>query len=81
MSLQVTAGTTYRCNLPDRKELISWLTDIAVVVRVIALAVAAIAGALIQRDVGVLPDAVPPVPLNVLSSKLSAAKAECPPPQ
>ena len=65
MSLQVTAGTMYRCNLPDRKEIISWLTDIAVVVRVIALAVAAIAGALIQRDVGVLPDAGPPAPLSV----------------
>ena len=81
MSLQVTAETMYRCNLPDRKEMISWVTDIAVVVRVIALTIAAIAGALIQRDVGVLPDAASPAPLNVSSSKLSAAKAECPPPQ
>ena len=81
MSLQGTVETTYRCNLLDRKEMISWLTDIAVVVRVIALAVAAIAGALIQRDVGVLPDAVPPVPLNVSSSRLLADKAECPPPR
>jgi len=80
VSLQDTVETTYRCNLLDRKEMISWLTDIAVVVRVIALAVAAIAGALIQRDVGVLPDAAPPVPLNVSSSRLLADKAECPPP-
>ena len=81
MSRQDTVETTYRCNLPDRKEIISWVTDIAVLVRVIALTIAAIAGALIQRDVGVLPDAAPPAPLNVSSSKLSAAKAECPPPQ
>ena len=81
MSRQDTVETTYRCNLLDRKEMMSWLTDIAVMVRVIALAIAAIAGALIQRDVGVLPDVAPRAPLNVSSSKLSADKAECPPPQ
>ena len=81
MSRQDTLETTYRCNLLDRKEMMSWLTDIAVMVRVIALAIAAIAGALIQRDVGVLPDVAPPAPLNVSSSKLSAAKAEYQPPR
>jgi len=79
VSLQGIVETMYRCNLRDRKELIGWLTDIAVVVRVIALAVAAIAGALIQRDVGVLPDAAPRAPLNVSSSKLLGDKEVCPP--
>lgn len=59
------------------ERLIQWLTDIAVLVRVIALALAAIAGAILERDVGVLPDA--PAPVSGLSSKLLVDKAVCPP--
>lgn len=54
-----------------------WLIDALVVVRVIALALAAIVGAILERDVGVLPGA--PAPASGSSSKLLADKAECPP--
>lgn len=55
-----------------------WLIVVARLARVIALVAAAIAGALLERDVGVLPADVPGVPSG-LSSKLLADKAECPP--
>jgi len=58
------------------KERLAWLTDIAVLVRALALLVAAIAGAVIERDVGVLP---PADPVSGSSSKLLAEPAVCPP--
>ena len=53
-----------------------WLIDIAVVVRVLALAIATALGAILERDVGVLPDA-PRGQRSELSSKLLADRAEC----
>ena len=53
-----------------------WLIDALVLVRVIALALAAIAGAILERDVGVLPD---PGPVSGSSSRLLADRAVCPP--
>lgn len=53
-----------------------WLIGIAALVRVVALVIAAVLGAILERDVGVLPDA-PQGQRSELSSKSSADKAEC----
>jgi len=57
-----------------------WLTAVAVLARVIALVAAAIAGAIAERDVGVLPAGGRDL-RSGLSSKLLGGKAECPPPR
>ena len=55
-----------------------WLIDALVIVRVVALALAGIAGAILERDVGVLPAG--PGPLNSGSSFRSSVDREaCPP--
>jgi len=57
-----------------------WLTAVAVLARVIALVAAAIAGAIAERDVGVLPAGGPDL-RSGSSSKLLGDKAECPLPR
>lgn len=57
-----------------------WLTAVAVLARVIALVAAAIAGAIAERDVGVLPAGGLDL-RSGSSSKLLEDKAECPPPR
>lgn len=60
------------------KEKYEWLIDALVIVRVVALALAAIAGAILERDVGVLPGA--PDPASSGSSFRSLGDREaCPP--
>ena len=62
------------------EEKFEWLTDVARAARIIAILLAALAGAIVERDVGVLPGDRVPVS-SVSSSKLSVDRAECPPPQ
>lgn len=62
----------------DIERWLKWLTDMAVLVRVIALALAALAGAIVERDVGVLPQDGP-AQRSGSSFKLSADRAACPP--
>lgn len=69
---------SYRTVIMNRR-YISWLTDAALLARAIALALAALVGALAQRDAGVLPPAEPGQH-SVSSSKLSIA-GECPQPR
>ena len=53
-----------------------WLIGIAALVRVVALAIAAVLGAILERDVGVLPGG-PQDQRSGLLSRSSAARAEC----